>query len=229
MSREIQGMFSRIAPTYDKANHALSFQQDLAWRRQAVSRMLRDGFRPAKVLDLCSGTGDFALAVKERVPEARVVLADFSRPMLDLAKQKAGSGEGFEFLEADALALPFHDMVFDAVVCGFGVRNLDHLEKGLREIARVLKPGGKAVFLEFFKPTGFLTKLAYGFYISTVLPIRGGAISKDKAAYEYLQKSARHFAALPDFKALLEKFGFKDISSEGKTMGVAVSLVGTRK
>jgi demethylmenaquinone methyltransferase / 2-methoxy-6-polyprenyl-1,4-benzoquinol methylase len=229
MSREIQGMFSRIAPTYDKANHALSFRQDLAWRRRAVSRMLRSGFRPAKVLDLCSGTGDFALAVKEQVPEARVVLADFSRPMLDLARQKTGPGEGFELLEADALALPFHDMAFDAVVCGFGVRNLDHLERGVREIARVLKPGGRAAILEFFKPTGFLTKLAYGFYISTVLPIRGGAISKDRAAYDYLQKSARHFASLAEFKALLENCGFRDISSEGKTLGVAVSLVGIRK
>ena len=222
-------MFSDIAPTYDQANHALSFNKDIQWRKDAVMQMLKDGFKPNRVLDLCAGTGDFGSAVKEQLPAAQVVLADFSKPMLKLAKDKVGAVQGYEFLEADALKLPFHDMAFDAVVCGFGVRNLDSLEAGLKEIARMLKPGGKAVILEFFKPTGFLTKLAYAFYVSTLLPLRGGAISKNKAAYDYLQQSARNFPSVGEFKALMEKCGFKDISLESKTMGVAVSATGIRK
>ena len=222
-------MFSNIAPTYDQANHALSFNKDIQWRKDSVKQMLKDGFKPQRVLDLCAGTGDFALAVKEQIPSAQVVMADFAKPMLQLAKEKAGSSNGFEYLQADALKLPFHDMAFDAVVCGFGVRNLDSLEAGLKEIARMLKPGGKAVILEFFKPTGFLTKLAYGFYISTILPMRGGAISKDKSAYNYLQQSAKQFTSVKEFGQLMERCGFKDISVINQTMGIAVSVIGVKK
>jgi demethylmenaquinone methyltransferase / 2-methoxy-6-polyprenyl-1,4-benzoquinol methylase len=125
--------------------------------------------------------------------------------------------------------LPFHDMAFDAVVCGFGVRNLDSVEPGLKEIARVLKPGGKAVILEFFKPTGLLTKLAHTFYVGTILPIRGAKISNDKEAYDYLQRTAKYFNSLAEFKGLMEKAGFKDVSFEKQTMGVAVSVMGVRK
>ncbi len=229
MSQQIQTMFSNIASTYDRANHVLSFNKDVQWRKDAVQQMLKDGFKPNRVLDLCAGTGDFALAVREQVPGAQVILADFSKPMLLLAKQKTGMTQGFEILEADALKLPFQDMTFDAVVCGFGVRNLDVLEKGLREIARVLKPGGKAAILEFFKPTGFLNRLAHAFYVGTIVPIRGGVISGNKEAYDYLQKSAKNFTSLNEFKGLMEKCGFKDVASESKTMGVAVSIVGIRK
>ena len=229
MSEKIQAMFSNIAPTYDQANHALSFNRDIQWRKDAVKQMLKGNFKPSRVLDLCAGTGDFALAVKEEVPTAQLVMADFSKPMLALAKEKAVGREGFNFLEADALQLPFHDMAFDAVVCGFGARNLDSPEQGLREIARMLKPGGRVAILEFFKPTGFFNRLAHAFYVGAIVPMRGGAISGNKQAYDYLQKSARNFTSLGDFKLLVEKCGFKDISVESKTLGVAVSLVGIRK
>ena len=229
MSQQIQTMFSKIAPTYDQANHALSFNKDVQWRKDAVRQMLKDGFKPNRVLDLCAGTGDFSLALKEKVPEAQVILADFSKPMLQLAKQKGGGAKGLEFLGADALKLPFQDFSFDAVVCGFGVRNLDSLEAGLKEIARVLKPGGRAVILEFFKPTGFFNRLAHAFYVGTIVPLRGGAVSGNKEAYDYLQKSAKNFSSLEEFKKLMEKSGFKDITTEAKTLGVAVSVGGVRK
>ncbi len=229
MSQKIQTMFSDIAPTYDQANHALSFNKDVMWRKESVEQMGKDGFVPRMVLDLCAGTGDFALAVKEKYPEAKVVLADFAKPMLKIAKEKTASQKGMEYLEADALKLPFPDMTFDTVVCGFGVRNLDSLDKGLSEIARVLKPGGKAVILEFFKPSDLFSKLAHTFYISFIVPMRGGAISKNKDAYEYLQKSSSQFSSLRDFRDLMEKKSFKDLTIETKTMGVAVSLVGVRK
>ncbi len=229
MSQKIQTMFGQIAPTYDQANHALSFNKDIQWRKDSVQQLLRDGFKPSKVLDLCAGTGDFALAVKEKVPQAQVFLADFAKPMLILAKDKVKAQPGFEIIQADALKLPFQDMTFDTVVCGFGVRNLDSLQGGLKEIARVLKPEGKAVILEFFKPSGLFSKLAYLFYVSTLMPMRGGVISKDKEAYNYLQNSAKNFASLKEFKQLMGQSGFKDISDESRTMGVAFSVMGIRK
>jgi demethylmenaquinone methyltransferase / 2-methoxy-6-polyprenyl-1,4-benzoquinol methylase len=229
VSQNIQTMFSRIAPTYDQANHLLSFNKDIQWRKDSVKQIIRDGFEPKIVLDLCAGTGDFALAIKEQIPTAKVVMTDFSKPMLSLAKEKTGIMQGFEFLEADALKLPFHDMSFDAVVCGFGVRNLDSVEAGLKEIARVLKPGGKALILEFFKPTGFLARLAHSFYVGTILPIRGGKISNDKEAYDYLQRTAKTFHSISEFKQLMETCGFRDVTSESRTMGVAVSVMGVRK
>ena len=229
MSQELQQMFSRIAPTYDQANHALSFNRDIQWRKDSVKQMTRDGFAPRQVLDLCAGTGDFALAVKEQLLQAQVALADFSRPMLSLAQKKVGNNGGYSIFAADALKLPFQDMAFDAVVCGFGVRNLDSTEAGLREIARVLKPGGRAVILDFFRPTGLMARLAHTFYVGTIVPARGGAISKDKAAYDYLQQSAKKFNSVGEFKSLMEKSGFKNVESENKTLGIAASVMGVRK
>jgi demethylmenaquinone methyltransferase / 2-methoxy-6-polyprenyl-1,4-benzoquinol methylase len=127
------------------------------------------------------------------------------------------------------LKLPFHDMAFDAVVCGFGVRNLDSVEKGLKEIARVLKPGGKAVILEFFKPLSPLNLLIYHLYVKYIVPLRGGMISKDKTAYDYLQQTAGKFMPAEEFKKLMADCGFKDITSENRTMGIAVSVMGVRK
>jgi demethylmenaquinone methyltransferase/2-methoxy-6-polyprenyl-1,4-benzoquinol methylase len=229
MSSNIQGMFGRIAGTYDQVNHTLSFNQDIQWRKASADQLTRDGYVPKKVLDLCAGTGDFALAVKEKNPKAEVVLADFAKPMLVLAKRKAGQQTGMGFVEADALKLPFHDMAFDTAVCGFGVRNLDSLEKGVKEIARVLKPGGRAVILEFFKPTGMFAKTAYFLYMGSIMPARGAAISKDKAAYEYLHKSAKNFIKVKDFKQLMENNGFKDVVIEARMLGVAYSVIGVRK
>jgi demethylmenaquinone methyltransferase/2-methoxy-6-polyprenyl-1,4-benzoquinol methylase len=229
MSEQIKTMFSDIAPTYDKANHLLSMKKDIQWRRDSVKQMLKDGFKPNKVLDLCAGTGDFAQAIKDQVPDAQVVLADFAKSMLLLAKEKMKAQPGFGLLAADALKLPFQDMTFDAVVCGFGVRNLDSPEAGLKEIARVLKPGGKAVILEFFRPVNPLLRFVYAFYISAIVPLLGGAVSKNKEAYTYLPDSACKFASAGEFKGLMEKCGFRDINTENHTLGIAVSVFGTRK
>jgi len=229
MSATIQSMFSRIAGTYDEANHKLSFNKDVQWRKDSVKQLTQGGFKPKKVLDLCAGTGDFALAVKESLPETQVILADFAKPMLQLASDKVKGKPGLELLETDALKLPFQDMTFDAVVCGFGVRNLDNTEAALKQIARVLKPEGRVIILDFFRPTSPLSLLIYNFYVRTIVPLRGGAISKDKAAYEYLRDTAGKFMPVNELKALMEKCGFKDVAIESRTLGAAASVMGIRK
>ncbi len=230
MSEQIKKMFSRIAGTYDQVNQKLSMGKDKQWRKDSVKQLLRDGFKPKQVLDLCAGTGDFTLAMVTDDMDCKVVMVDFSSEMLKLAKGKTrGNPARVTFVEADALKMPFLDMSFDAVMCGFGVRNLDNTEAGLKEIARILKPGGKLVVLEFFKPQGGFLNLFYGLYMKYVVTRVGGAISKDPAAYEYLPTSAKNFLSVQEFKALMEKCAFKDVGIENRTMGIAVSLVGTRK
>jgi demethylmenaquinone methyltransferase / 2-methoxy-6-polyprenyl-1,4-benzoquinol methylase len=223
-------MFSRIAGTYDEINHKLSMGKDIQWRKDSVRQLLKGGFKPGKVLDLCAGTGDFALALVAEQMECKVLLLDFSREMLKLARTKTrGIQSRVDLLEADALKLPVQDMAFDAVLCGFGVRNLDSAEAGLQEVARVLKPGGRLVVLDFFKPQGFLPNLFYSFYMKYVVTRVGGSISKDPDAYTYLPDSAKAFLTVDDFGKLMEKCGFKEVGWETRSMGVAASVMGTRK
>jgi ubiquinone/menaquinone biosynthesis methyltransferase len=150
--------------------------------------------------------------------------------MLKLARAKTrGIQSRVDLLEADALKVPAQDMAFDAVLCGFGVRNLDSPEAGLREAARLLKPGGRLVVLDFFKPEGGWLSLFYSFYMKFVVSGLGGAISKDPDAYTYLPQSAKAFLSVGDFVRLMEKCGFKDVTSESFSGGVAASVVGTIK
>jgi demethylmenaquinone methyltransferase/2-methoxy-6-polyprenyl-1,4-benzoquinol methylase len=223
-------MFSRIAGTYDQLNTRLSMGKDKQWRKDSVKQLLSGGFKPKIVLDLCAGTGDFTLALVTDDMYCKVVMVDFSREMLKLARGKTRGVSGrVTLLEADALKIPIQDMSFDAAMCGFGIRNLDSAEAGLKEIVRVLKPGAKVVILEFFKPQGALLNLFYSFYMKFVVAKAGSSISKDSDAYQYLPSSARSFLSPADFGRLMEKCGFKDISVESRTMGIALSFVGTRK
>ncbi len=230
VSAPIQQMFSRVAGTYDEINHKLSMGRDLAWRRDSVRQLLKGGFQPTRALDLCAGTGDFALALLAERSDCQVLLLDFSREMLKLARAKTrGVKSRVDLLEADALKVPVQDMAFDAVLCGFGARNLDSTEAGLREAARLLRPGGRLVALDFFKPEGGLLSLFYSVYMKFVVPGVGGAISKDPDAYTYLPQSAKAFLSVGDFVTLMEKCGFKDVEWETRSMGVAASVMGTRR
>lgn len=230
MNTKIQKMFTRIAGTYDELNHKLSLGKDEGWRKASVARLLQGGFKPKKVLDLCAGTGDMTLALVTNDMDCKVVMADFSREMLKLAKSKTkGVPSRVSALEADAAKLPFQDMAFDAAMCGFGVRNLESAEAGLRELARVVKPGGRVVVLDFFKPEGGLMTLFYGFYMNFVVTKVGAAVSKDPDAYTYLPTSAKGFLPVGEFAKLMEKCGFKDVSVETYTAGIAASVVATRK
>ncbi|MGH9684730.1 MAG: bifunctional demethylmenaquinone methyltransferase/2-methoxy-6-polyprenyl-1,4-benzoquinol methylase UbiE [Candidatus Acidiferrales bacterium] len=218
----VQEMFSRIAPRYDFLNHLLSFSLDRIWRRRTARRFLPILRRPdARVLDLCCGTGDLAFALdrarqkalgdasRKRIP---VMGSDFAQPMLDRARDKAHSKSyAAVFVTADALKLPFADASFDLVTTAFGFRNLANYEDGLREIARVLKPGGEAGILEFSEPSRGPMADVFRFYFRHILPRLGGAISGNDDAYAYLPSSVAKFPQPEALTELMEHAGFRDI------------------
>jgi demethylmenaquinone methyltransferase / 2-methoxy-6-polyprenyl-1,4-benzoquinol methylase len=214
-SRKVREMFTRIAPRYDLLNHLLSAQMDKRWRARAAASLRPVLQNPeAAVLDLCCGTGDLAFTLAKGA-HARVIGADFSHTMLTRAKEKAQSlahGKAIiPFLEADALRLPFASESFDLVTTAFGFRNLANYEEGLREVYRVLKPGGTLAILEFTEPAPGIIGGAYRFYCQKVLPAIGGIISGDAAAYAYLPKSVARFFRPEELAALMKTVGYESI------------------
>ncbi len=219
---EVREMFDRIAPAYDRLNHILSFQIDRMWRRRAVRIVRRAA--PRCILDVATGTGDLAIALATRMADVRVIGVDLSEQMLAAARSKVlGRGlEGRVSLETgDAERLAFGDGTMDAVTVAFGVRNFGDLQTGLRELFRVLRPGGLVVILEFSTPTLPLLRSLYRFYSHRVLPAVGGRISKDRRAYEYLPASVDEFPAGERFTALLGQAGFVDCRARSQSFGIA--------
>lgn len=210
----VQEMFSRIAPRYDFLNHLLSLDIDKVWRRRVAKRFSAILHDPAaRVLDLCCGTGDLALAFRREAPVgAEIVGSDFVAEMLLRARAKAAAlGSSITFVEADALALPFGDRSFDLVACSFGFRNLANYGRGLLEIFRVLKPGGIVAILEFAEPPGILFGSVYRFYFRRVLPHLGGLISGNGCAYAYLPNSVRTFPSPQALQAQFEQVGYTNV------------------
>jgi demethylmenaquinone methyltransferase / 2-methoxy-6-polyprenyl-1,4-benzoquinol methylase len=208
---QVRAMFDRIAVVYDLMNSVMTAGLHHRWRERAADRTeLGPG---DTALDVCCGTGDLALELAKRVtPGGHVVGCDFSEPMLDLAREKAaerGSG-GVRFEWADALQLPYDSERFDAVTVGFGVRNLADLDRGLRELARVLKPGGRAVILEITTPTRPPLSLFFSLWFDRVVPLLG-ALSSNPEAYSYLPESVRSFPAPAGLAAKMEAAGFQRI------------------
>lgn len=219
MSEQVQQMFSAIAPRYDLANSVLSLGTHQLWRRAAVTASgVSAG---SKVLDCATGTGDLALAFKRAVgPSGRVVGTDFCAEMLDFAPRKAiAAGLEVEFAQADAQALPYGDDTFDVASIAFGIRNVDDPVRCLKEMARVVRPGGRVVVLEFGQPGGFFGAL-FRFYSSMVLPFVGGLISGRPAAYKYLDRTAAAFPSGDAFTALMQQSGvFREIGDRSLTFG----------
>ncbi len=214
-SRKVREMFTRIAPRYDLLNHLLSGQMDKRWRARTSRELKPILDRPdAQVLDLCCGTGDLAFSLARKA-RAKIIGADFSHTMLVRAGKKAvAEANGrppIPFFEADALHLPFADASFDLVTTAFGFRNLANYEAGLREILRVLKPGGSVAILEFTEPAPGLMGDAYRFYCQTVLPKVGGWVSGDAAAYAYLPKSVARFFRPAELEDLMKRAGYADV------------------
>ncbi len=232
-AEQVQKMFARIAPRYDFLNHLLSFSLDRVWRRRTAERFKHIFERPeARVLDLCCGTGDLAFALgRERGETAAPIFgADFVEGMLVRARGKAASAGGSAvFVAADALNLPFRDASFELVTSAFGFRNLANYERGLREIARVLKTGGEVGILEFSEPGSGALAGVFRFYFRQVLPRVGGAISGSGEAYSYLPASVAKFPSPPELAQLMAACGFGDARFESWNFGSVVLHRGTRK
>lgn len=216
---DVQGMFDRIAARYDAANRVMSAGVDVLWRRRAIGELLQGlGDRPW-LLDLGAGTMDGAVEIARRAPGARVAAADFAREMLRAGRGKLAAGDdaGQRLATrivphiADGHALPFADGAFDGAFSAFCVRNLSDLPRGMRELRRVVRPGGRLVILEFFRPERprfFFDKV----YNAHVLPLLGWAVTGDRAAYQYLPASIAAFRSGPEYAELLRQVGFGEVS-----------------
>ncbi len=207
---EVRGMFDRIAGVYDLMNSAMTAGLHHQWRQRAVDRaQVRPG---SDALDICCGTGDLALELRRRIgPDGRVVGSDFSEPMLELARRKSGEeGLPVEFGWADALDLPYGDASFDAVTIGFGARNLADLDKGLSEMARVLRPGGRLVILEITRPQREPLASFYSLWFDRMVPVIG-SLAGDPDAYSYLPNSVRTFPEPERLAAMIDAAGFTEI------------------
>jgi demethylmenaquinone methyltransferase/2-methoxy-6-polyprenyl-1,4-benzoquinol methylase len=238
-SARVRKMFSQIAPRYDFLNHLLSFSLDRVWRRRAARQFRRLLRRTdARVLDLCCGTGDLTFALNRvrehairdagahRIP---IIGCDFAEPMIQRARKKSRNREhAATFIIADALQLPFGDRTFDLVSSAFGFRNLANYEHGLREIVRVLKPGGQVCILEFSEPRGPAAAL-FRLYFKRILPLIGSALSGSREPYFYLPGSVAKFPSPREITALLEKAGFQDVHFESWNFKSVVIHTAKRK
>lgn len=215
----VRQMFTAIAPRYDLLNHVLSLNVDRRWRRRAVDVLGWERARQGRYLDLCAGTLDLGLELARRPGfDGRVVAADFVVPMLRLGRRKRPTIAG---VGADALALPFPARRFDGCVVGFGIRNLADMDDGLREIARVLKPGGRLVILDFAMPTAWPIRPLYLFYFRHVLPRVGRVVSKHTGAYSYLPASVAEFPAPDELARRLATAGFQRVGFRRLSFGIA--------
>lgn len=225
---QVAQMFNNIAGKYDFLNHFLSAGIDRSWRRKAIDELSE--VKPRNILDVATGTGDLAFEALRLKPK-KITGVDISEGMLAIAREKAakrGVEDRVQFRKADSVKLPFSDNSFDAVTVGFGVRNFEHLEKGLADMFRVLRPGGKLVVLEFSRPRAFPVKQLYGFYSFKILPFFGRLFSKDREAYSYLPESV---AAFPDGKAfsgLMERNGFRETNIRSLSLGICSIYTGRK-
>ncbi|MEW6469315.1 MAG: bifunctional demethylmenaquinone methyltransferase/2-methoxy-6-polyprenyl-1,4-benzoquinol methylase UbiE [Bacteroidota bacterium] len=225
---QVERMFDNIAPKYDFMNGLLSAGIHKRWRKKAIS-LLREK-KPKIILDLATGTGDFAIEAIQLNPD-KVIAADISEGMMKIGREKIRKKklEGkISFQKADSENLPFASDSFDAITVGFGVRNFEDLLKGLQGMHRVLKPGGMAVILEFSKVTSFPMKQLYGFYFNFITPALGKLFTSDRSAYTYLPDSVQAFPSGRDFELILQKAGFKDIRSKRLTFGIATIYLATK-
>jgi demethylmenaquinone methyltransferase/2-methoxy-6-polyprenyl-1,4-benzoquinol methylase len=225
----VRAMFAGITPRYDLLNRVLSMGVDRRWRRRAVAALSRDGSpRPgARALDACCGTGD--LSAELASAGYRVTGVDFCHEMLVAgAGKKALLGAGVRLAEGDALHLPFPDAAFSAATVAFGVRNWQDLDAGLRELRRVLEPGGKLAILEFGRPPGGAMKPLYHLYLNAIVPVVGRALSGNAGAYRYLATTIQAFPDQRKFPAHLERAGFGGVRVEDLTSGIAALYVARR-
>ena len=227
--QQVEQMFDNIAPTYDKLNHRLSWNIDKGWRRKAIRQL--ESFLPQEILDIATGTGDFAIMATELLKPQRLVGADISEGMMEIGRQKVermGLQDIISFAKEDCTALSYSDESFDAVTAAFGIRNFSDLDKGLREMCRVLKKGGHLSIVELTTPVSFPMKQLFSIYSHTILPVYGRLISKDTSAYSYLTKTIEAFPQGEQMVEILRKAGFAKASFKRLTFGICTMYFATK-
>ncbi|MEM0992115.1 MAG: bifunctional demethylmenaquinone methyltransferase/2-methoxy-6-polyprenyl-1,4-benzoquinol methylase UbiE [Bacteroidota bacterium] len=227
--QQVSKMFNNIAPYYDFLNHFLSLGIDKLWRRRVIKELKKSN--PKQLLDVATGTGDVAIALANNLEVEKVMGLDIAVEMLDIGRKKVKQqklSESVELISGDAENLPFEDNTFDAITVAFGVRNFEHLELGLQEMKRVLKPNGKLVVLEFSKPRIFPFKQLFNFYFSTILPFIGRITSKDPKAYRYLYESVQAFPDGERFLSKLRATGYQNERQIPLTFGISSIYIGTK-
>lgn len=228
-SEQVKDMFNNIAKTYDKLNHRLSFDIDKLWRREAIKRL--STYMPKNILDVATGTGDFALKAAKQFHPDNVVGIDIAEKMLQIARKKAEKqklNHIISFKYDDCLNLSFNDKQFDAVISAFGIRNFENLELGLKEMYRVLQDGGHLCILELTSPVKFPMKQLYSFYSNSFLPIYGRLVSKDKHAYNYLTATIEAFPQGETMLQIFEKIGFHEATFKRLTGGICTLYIATK-
>ncbi|MCU7548035.1 bifunctional demethylmenaquinone methyltransferase/2-methoxy-6-polyprenyl-1,4-benzoquinol methylase UbiE [Chitinophagaceae bacterium LB-8] len=218
---QVSEMFDRIAGRYDFMNRFLSAGIDVSWRIKAIKELKKD--QPQHILDVATGTGDMAIRACKMLHPTKITGIDISAKMLEIGRQKVDK-EGFsgkiELLQGDSETINFGDNTFDAVMAAFGVRNFEHLEKGMSEILRVMKPGARLIVLEFSKPRIPGVRSLYNFYMGVIAPQIAKLFSQNKRAYQYLNESAKAFPDRKDFITVLNKAGYIETSFKPLTLGI---------
>lgn len=225
----VEQMFNNIAPTYDSLNHRLSWDIDKKWRQRAIQRL--SAFHPQHILDIATGTGDFAILAAQHLRPKSLIGVDISEGMMKIGKEKvhnAGLESIISFAKEDCLNLSFDNDTFDAVTAAFGIRNFSNLEKGLSEMYRVLRSGGHLCIIELTSPISFPMKQLFKLYSHSILPVYGRLISKDRSAYRYLTATIEAFPQGEQMMKILQRIGFSNVSFQRLTFGVCTMYFATK-
>lgn len=228
-SRQVEMMFDSIAYTYDKLNHRLSWDIDKTWRRKAIKALAP--FHPKQILDIATGTGDFAILATKMLHPEKMMATDISEGMMDKGREKTshmGLADKISFQRENCEQLSFADETFDAVTVAFGIRNFANLDKGLKEMFRVTKHGGKVCILELSTPVKSPMKQLFSIYSNTILPLYGRMVSKDKNAYTYLTKTIEAFPQAEQMTGILKKAGAKDVQFKRLTWGICTLYLASK-
>lgn len=228
-TEQVETMFDHIAPTYDKLNHRLSWDIDRGWRKKAIRQL--EPYKPQTMLDIATGTGDFAILSAQMLNPRKLIGADISEGMMAVGREKvakAGLQDIVSFEKEDCMNLTYEDGTFDAVTAAFGIRNFSNLDQGLKEMCRVLKSGGHLSIVELTTPPRFPMKQLFKVYSHTVLPLYGRLISKDKSAYSYLTKTIEAFPQGEHMVEILKKAGFADAAFKRLTFGICTMYFATK-
>jgi len=228
-AEQVEVMFDNIAPTYDKLNHRLSWDIDRGWRKKAIRQL--EPHHPQVLLDIATGTGDFAIMAAQMLKPQKIVGADISEGMMAVGAEKVKNlqlQDVISFAKEDCLSLSYDDNTFDAVTAAFGIRNFADLDKGLKEMCRVLKKDGHLSIVELTTPVKFPMKQLFKVYSHTVLPLYGRMVSKDKSAYSYLTKTIEAFPQGERMTDILKQAGFKEATFKRLTFGICTMYFATK-